>query len=77
MDQSDPTARHRTDSLRGWVTLNIAFEEAAMETLADGAALFRREGREAAAQEFEDIIRRHRVGLLKHRAMMGAHGIKA
>lgn len=53
----------------------MAFEEASMSALAAGAAALRREGQTEDAQEIEAIIRRHRVGLLKHRAIMGAHGI--
>ena len=58
------------------VALSVAFEEAAIEVLSEGAHLLRSQGREAAAQQHEDQIRRHRVGLIKHRAIMAAHGIK-
>lgn len=61
--------------LRGRVAASVAFEEAVMAILAQGAANLRTMGDHHAAAETDAAIRRHRVGLIKHRAIMGAHGI--
>jgi hypothetical protein len=63
--------------LRERIALALAFEQATMEHLAQGAADLRANGQEAAAAEIEVLIRRHRVSILKHRAILSAHGIEA
>ena len=64
------------ERLKRRVALSVAFEEALTDVLAAGAADFRREGFTEVALEIEVFIRRHRVGLIKNRAIMGAHGIE-
>ena len=61
--------------LRGRVAASVAFEEAVIAVLAQGAVNLRSTGDHQAAAETDAVIRRHRVGLIKHRAIMGAHGI--
>ena len=61
--------------LRGRVAASVAFEEAVIAVLAQGAANLRMVGDHHAAAETDTAIRHHRVGLIKHRAIMGAHGI--
>lgn len=63
--------------LRERIAQTLILEQSTMDALARGAAELRRSGQGTAAVEIETLIRRHRVSILKHRAILSAHGIEA
>ena len=76
MSNDDPHSRGLI-TLKAHVAASLAFEEEMLASLSDGAVLMHSQGLEARAREVEDQIRRHRVSIIKHRAIMAAQDIKA
>ena len=72
---AEQKARAICPELRGRVAASVAFEEAVIAVLSQGAANLRAMGHYQTAADTEAAVRHHRVGLIKHRAIMGAHGI--
>ena len=74
MSLPDRSIDQDTCLLRQRASLGIALEEAAIETLSDALrALREADHQDVAYSEYR--IRVHRIGILKHRAIMTAAGI--
>ena len=60
--------------LRQRIALSVMVDELAIAALSDAVAVLRGMN-DAAVPELEHAIRTHRIGIVKHRAILGAGGI--
>jgi hypothetical protein len=74
MSEPKETADIQCDRLRCRMALTIALDEQIIEALAIAAATLH-DGNDPGASDLVDVIRTHRIGILKQRAILGAAGI--
>lgn len=74
MSEPKKIADIQFDRLRRRMVLTIALDEQVIEALAIAAAALRNRN-DADLLVLEHLIRKHRIGILKQRAILGAAGI--
>ncbi|MCJ2136637.1 hypothetical protein MKK69_21745 [Methylobacterium sp. J-026] len=74
MQVSGGSQDHHCDCLQRRLALNILLDEQVIAALARATAALR-EKDDPAVLDLERVIRTHRIGILKQRAVLGAAGI--
>ena len=74
MPKSDPEVDRLRDRLQQRLALGILLDAQVISAIATAAAVLR-EADDPAAVDLERVIRTHRIGILKQRAVLGAAGI--
>lgn len=74
MHLSDDRRVCERDLLHLRMALHIAMDEAAIDALASALAVLRESGHPDTAL-VEEVVRTHRIGILKQRAILGAAGL--
>lgn len=75
MSHPNPTNDCSCQRLRDRMALNIILDETAIFALSETLAMLRDAG-DPMLPELEHMVRSHRVGIIKHRAILGAAGIE-
>lgn len=75
MPRSRDPHHDAAETLRSRIALSLALDDAVAAELASGAATLTARGDHDGARPLVEAARRHRVGAIKHRALMSAKGI--
>ena len=68
--------RHSTDRLRERIAASLALDDVMASELGRTAMVLAARGDHEGARALIEAARRHRVGAIKHRALMSAQGLE-
>lgn len=76
MRELSPPHRGFAEKLRDRISLSLAFDDTLASELSRKADALAASGDHDGARAIIEAVRTHRIGALKHRALMSAKGVK-